>query len=51
MSIGLHPRISGRPSRARQIERFIRYAKGFPGVWIARRDEIARWWLEQDRGR
>ncbi len=46
MSIGVHPRISGRPSRARQIERFIRYAKEFPGVWFAQRVEIARWWLE-----
>ena len=46
MSVGLHLRISGRPSRARQIERFIRYAKGFPRVWFARRIDIARWWLE-----
>jgi allantoinase len=46
MSVGLHLRISGRPSRAKQIERFIRYAKGFPGVWFARRIDIARWWLE-----
>lgn len=51
MSVGLHLRISGRPSRARQIERFIHYAKGFPGVWLARRLEIARWWLEHDPGR
>jgi len=21
------------------------YAKGFPKVWFAGRDEIARWWL------
>ena len=46
MSVGLHLRISGRPSRAGQVDRFIGYAKGFPGVWFARRVDIARWWLE-----
>ena len=46
MSIGLHCRISGRPARSRAIERFIRYAKGFPRVWFAPRVEIAKWWLE-----
>jgi hypothetical protein len=51
MSAGLHLRISGRPSRARQIERFIAYARAFPGVWFARRADIARWWLEHGPGR
>ena len=46
MSIGLHCRAVGRPSRAWTIDRFFRYAKGFPGVWFARRSDIARWWLE-----
>lgn len=46
MSVGLHLRISGRPSRAAQIERFIRYAKAVSGVWLARRVDIARWWME-----
>jgi peptidoglycan/xylan/chitin deacetylase (PgdA/CDA1 family) len=46
MSIGLHTRVSGRPGRAVVVDRFIRYARGFPGVWFAGRDEIARWWLE-----
>lgn len=46
MSVGLHLRISGRPVRAKQIERFIRYAQGFPRVWFARRIDIAHWWLE-----
>jgi peptidoglycan/xylan/chitin deacetylase (PgdA/CDA1 family) len=46
MSVGLHCRISGRPARSRAVERFIRYAQGFPRVWFARRDEIAKWWLE-----
>ncbi len=47
MSVGLHCRIIGRPGRARALDRFIEYAKGFPEVWFATRTEIARWWLEQ----
>ena len=46
MSIGLRPRIGGRPPRALQVDRFLAYAKGFPDVWFARRADIARWWLE-----
>lgn len=46
MSVGLHCRIAGRPARSRAVERFLKYAKGFPGVWFARRVDIARWWLE-----
>ena len=46
LSIGLRTRISGRPSRAPQVESFIRYAKSFPGIWFARREEIARWWQQ-----
>jgi len=46
MSVGLHCRIAGRPARSRAVERFLRYTQAFPGVWFARRDEIAKWWLE-----
>ncbi len=46
MSVGLHCRIAGRPARSRAVARFLEYAQGFDGVWFARRDEIARWWLE-----
>ena len=45
MSIGLHHYVSGRPGRAKALEEFLRYAKGFSGVWFARRDEIAKWWM------
>ncbi len=47
MSVGLHCRIAGRPARSRAVERFLQYARQLPGVWFARRDEIARWWLER----
>ncbi|MDP6484220.1 MAG: polysaccharide deacetylase family protein [Nitrospinota bacterium] len=48
MTYGVHPYVTGRPGRARAFEDFIRYVKGFPGVWFARRDEIARCWLKQN---
>jgi len=46
---GNHPYLSGRPYRARVLEEFIRYAKGFPGVWFCRAMDVARWWREQYR--
>ena len=46
MSVGLHLRIIGRPGRARALERFLAYARGLDRVWLARRIDIARWWLE-----
>ena len=46
MSVGLHCRIAGRPARSRAVERFLQYARGLPGVWFARRIDIARWWLD-----
>jgi peptidoglycan/xylan/chitin deacetylase (PgdA/CDA1 family) len=46
MSIGLHPRIIGRPGRIRGLRRFIDYAKQFPDVWFATREEIAQAWLQ-----
>jgi peptidoglycan/xylan/chitin deacetylase (PgdA/CDA1 family) len=46
MSIGLHMRVAGHPARAQALAKFIEYAKSFPGVWFARRIEIARHWME-----
>jgi peptidoglycan/xylan/chitin deacetylase (PgdA/CDA1 family) len=48
MSIGLHCRVIGKPGRSGALDAFIRYAKGFPGVWFATRAQIAQCWL--DRG-
>ncbi len=48
MSIGLHPRIIGRPGRVRGLRGFIDYAKTLPDVWFATREEIARAWLEMN---
>jgi peptidoglycan/xylan/chitin deacetylase (PgdA/CDA1 family) len=45
MVISLHDRISGHPGRVRVLDRFLTYAKSKPGVWFARKDEIARYAL------
>ncbi len=47
MSIGLHPRISGHPARARALARFLDYLLDQDGVWICRREEIARFWAAE----
>ena len=44
MSVGLHLRIIGRPARIGGLERFLAHAAARPGVWFARRDDIARAW-------
>jgi peptidoglycan/xylan/chitin deacetylase (PgdA/CDA1 family) len=45
MSIGLHARLSGQAGRASALRDFLAYAAQKPGVWIATRLDIARWWL------
>ena len=48
MSIGLHPRIIGRPGRIRGLEDFIKYIKTFENVWIPKRVEIANYCIEEE---
>jgi peptidoglycan/xylan/chitin deacetylase (PgdA/CDA1 family) len=45
MVVSLHDRISGHAGRVRALDRFLSYAKSKPGVWFARKDEIARYAL------
>lgn len=47
MSIGLHPRIIGRPGRLAGLAKFIDHIKSFQKVWICRRDEIAQHWYRE----
>jgi putative urate catabolism protein len=47
MSVGLHCRIVGRPGRAAALARFLDYVQSHDKVWIAKRIDIARHWLEQ----
>lgn len=44
MSIGLHNRISGKPGRAAELERFLDYVLAKEQVWITRRIDIAQHW-------
>jgi peptidoglycan/xylan/chitin deacetylase (PgdA/CDA1 family) len=44
MSIGLHLRMIGRPGRIGGLERILAHVAEKPGVWLARRDEIAHAW-------
>lgn len=46
MSVGLHGRIAGRPGRTAAVARFLEHVLGHPKVWVARRIDIARHWLE-----
>lgn len=46
LSIGLHLRIMGRPARIGGLERFLAHAAAHPGVWFARRDQIAHAWRD-----
>jgi len=46
MSVGLHSRFAGRPGRAAALARFLDYVLGHDKVWICRRVDIARHWME-----
>ncbi|ARP79959.1 chitin deacetylase [Bordetella genomosp. 8] len=46
MSIGLHCRVAGHPFRATALERFLRHIGARPQVWLCRRVDIARHWIE-----
>jgi len=49
MNVGLHVRISGRPGRTVAVDRFLKYVRSKPKVWICRRIDIAKWWLEHHK--
>ncbi len=46
MSVGLHCRVVGKPGRLSALERFIDHVAAHDHVWVARRIDIARHWLE-----
>ena len=48
MSIGLHPRIIGRPGRIKGLEDFIKHINNFDSVWIPKRMEIAKYCIKKD---
>ncbi len=46
MSVGLHMRLVGHPSRAAGLERFLDHVTQHPDVWICQRIDIARHWIQ-----
>ncbi|WP_267274902.1 polysaccharide deacetylase family protein [Arthrobacter sp. CDRTa11] len=45
MSVGLHPRLIGRPAYAGAVDKYLTHARGKP-VWFATRVEIVSAWLK-----
>ncbi len=46
MSVGLHARIIGHTGRIGGLERFLDYVMEFDDVWICRRVDVAKHWIE-----
>ena len=46
LSIGMHCRLLGRPSRFKGLQRFLDYVQSHERVWIARRIDIANHWIK-----
>jgi peptidoglycan/xylan/chitin deacetylase (PgdA/CDA1 family) len=49
MMWGLHPFLIGRPHRAKVLDEFLEYVKGFPHVEFARSIDIVKWWRDNYR--
>jgi len=47
MSVGLHCRLIGRPGRFAALQRFLDYVQNHKQVWVCRRIDIARHWIER----
>ena len=47
INLTVHTHFGGRPMMSAMLHELLRYMKGFPGVWFARHDEVARWVLAQ----
>ncbi|ATE60195.1 allantoinase PuuE [Thauera sinica] len=46
MSVGMHCRLLGRPGRFRALQRFLDHIGKHDRVWVCRRVDIARHWME-----
>jgi peptidoglycan/xylan/chitin deacetylase (PgdA/CDA1 family) len=45
INLTVHTHFGGRPLMSAMLYELLRYMKGFPDVWFARHDEVARWTL------
>jgi peptidoglycan/xylan/chitin deacetylase (PgdA/CDA1 family) len=46
MSVGLHMRLIGHPARAAGLARLLDYVMQHDDVWVTRRIDIARHWMD-----
>ncbi len=46
LSVGLHCRLAGRPGRIAALKRFLNHVMTHEDVWVCRRIDIARHWIE-----
>ena len=46
LNITVHSHFGGRPLISAQIDRILKYVRGFSDVWIVRHDELAKWVLD-----
>jgi allantoinase len=47
LSVGLHCRIVGRPARLAALQRFLDHVVAHDDVWVTRRVDIARHWIDR----
>ena len=47
MSVGMHCRLLGRPGRFRALQRFLDHIDKHDRVWVCRRVDVARHWIER----
>ncbi|QEY51279.1 polysaccharide deacetylase family protein [Legionella longbeachae] len=47
MTVGLHPRLSGKPDRCLMIKKFLNHLAQHKDIWITRRIDIAQFWLKK----
>ena len=45
MSVGLHCRLVGRPGRIQSLKRFLEYVLSHKNVWVCKRIDIAKHWI------
>ncbi|MBN9227909.1 MULTISPECIES: polysaccharide deacetylase family protein [Legionella] len=46
MTIGLHPRLSGKPDRCLILKQFLDHLTQYQDIWITRRIDIAQFWRQ-----
>jgi len=50
LNVTVHCHFGGRPLIAAQVDRILKYIRGFPDIWIVRHDDLAQWILNNRIG-